>query len=89
MSASNIIYTDSFASTYREITSTSTKKRVRRAIESIATFPDMESAIPTKSLVQRYGKDIRTLPAGSYVIVYEHRNTALILVALAPAKLMV
>lgn len=49
----------------------------------------MGSAMPGKSLIQRYGKGIRTLPAGSYVIVYEHRDTTLMLVALVPAKLVV
>lgn len=89
MSKTPITYTDTFADEYQAITSNVARKRIRQAVDSIATFPDMGAAMPRRSLAQRYGEDIRTLPAGTYVIVYRHQDAHLVLLALVPGKLIV
>lgn len=88
MSTAAITYTDAFADAYREITSRPARNRIRSVIETIMTFPDIGAARPRKSLIERYGKQIRTIPAGTYVIVYEHRDATLVLIALVPGKLI-
>lgn len=52
-------------------------------------LPDTGAAMPRKSLAQRYGSDIRTFPAGTYVIVYKHQGSALALIALVSGRLIV
>lgn len=89
MSKLAITFTDAFADEYQSIASKNTRKRIRQAVEAIITFPDMVAAMPRRSLVQRYGADIRTLPAGSYVVVYRHHDGKLILVALVSGKLVI
>lgn len=89
MSELAIVYTDAFADAYRQIASENTRRRIRTGVNSIATFPDMGAAMPRESLVNRYGTNIRTLPAGVYVIVYEHVGQQLTLIALVPGKLIV
>lgn len=83
-----LVYTDAFADAYRDVSSRKARERIRRAVEAIATFPDMGMVTPRKSLVKRYGPGIRTMPAGSYAVVYEHHENEVALVALVPGRLV-
>lgn len=77
-----------FVAAYREIPSAASKARIHRTVNALAAFPDMDSAHPKRSLVNRYGKAIRTMPSGTYLIVYRHDESQLVLLALVPGKLI-
>lgn len=80
--------TQAFADAYGEIASEREVRHITRALVGIQTFPNMGSSMPRASLVSRYGEGIRTLVAGSHVIVYQVEEDTITLLALVPGKLI-
>lgn len=63
---------DEFTDTLAEIYPDALPSRIYSAVSSLVTFPDSGSPLVRKSLVERYGEDIRQLAVSRYVNVHRH-----------------
>ena len=87
-SACRIVLSQRFMDDVSDTNSTRIALRARKQIEQLAMFPDMGRHAQSPSLVNRFGRDMRTLVCSSYLIVYRHADDAVEVLALWPARLV-
>lgn len=63
---------DEFTDALAEISSDALPSRIYSAASSLAAFPDSGSPLVRKSLVERYGEDIRQLAVSRFAIAHRH-----------------
>lgn len=73
---------DEFTDALAEIYSDALLSMIYSAVSSLVTFPDSGLPLARKSLVDRYGEDIRQLTASRYVIVRRYVSDTVDVLAL-------
>ena len=88
MAKATVVATNLFYDTLDEIRSLHTLDQIARNLELLSSFPDLGQLATSPSLTSRFGKRIRTLVCGSYILVYRHESDDVEVLALFPAKLV-
>lgn len=74
MPRAEVVFTGPFSAALEEVPSDQVVDRVLNVLSQLSDFPELGSSVVQDSIAMRYGRDIRKLVVGRYLVVYRHES---------------